>query len=128
MGGVYLGEEISASLDYHEIHPTTVHLHTPTPASKKKKKVECFYRDFKGSFKDVYISRQPKHCLEQNERFHFGTSKLMNCSQHLVLKKRHFYWLGAFSLDIQRRKKEGEGGESILTLTLIFYMAPWPMQ
>lgn len=26
------------------------------PPLKKKKEVECFYRDFKGSFKDVYIS------------------------------------------------------------------------
>lgn len=49
-GGVHQGGEIAVSLGYQE---GVLFFFSP---SKKKKKVECFYRDFKGSFKDVYIS------------------------------------------------------------------------
>lgn len=85
--------------------------------------VECFYRNFKGSFKDVYIADNLNIVWSKMRDFIWGGQASWWITANTFFSKKAFL-LGASSRDTQRRKEDRGREKSLLTPTLTFYAVP----
>lgn len=86
---------ISKNLRFHVVH---------SPFQN----VECFYRNFKGSFKDVYIADNLNIVWSKMRDFIWGDKQVDGLQPTHSSQRRHFYWALLVETHKEGRRTEGE--------------------